>query len=80
MKLTQTFNSRLQFGLLEGLISKSGARNVKVSYLKEVATGVDFLEIVKTNVKTLHLIFFIGLFFFQKYQLISYPNLFNLSD
>jgi len=43
MKRTQTFNSKLQFGLLKGLVSKcASVKNVKVSYLSEVAEGNEF--------------------------------------
>jgi hypothetical protein len=44
MKRTQTFNSKLQFGLLEGLIQKAKVSKVKVSYLKEVSEGDEFDE------------------------------------
>lgn len=45
MKRTQTFNSKLQFGLLEGLISKcASVEEVKVSYVTEVAKGNQFDE------------------------------------
>lgn len=48
MQRTQTFNSKLQFGLLEGLIQKSEVTEVKVSYLKEVAKGEEFDEYLVT--------------------------------
>lgn len=45
MRRTQTFNSRLQFGLLEGLIGKSPqVKDIHVSYVKEVAKGDEFDE------------------------------------
>jgi len=44
LKRTQTFNSLLQFGLLDGLVRKAGVTNVKVEYKKEVAKGDDFDE------------------------------------
>jgi len=43
MKRTQTFNSKLQFGLLKGLVSKcASVKNVEVSYLSQVANGNEF--------------------------------------
>lgn len=48
MRRTQTFNSRLQLGLIKGLIEKSGAKNVYVSYAKEIAQGADFDEYLIT--------------------------------
>jgi hypothetical protein len=44
IKRTQTFNSKLQLGLLDGLIRKSGVAGVKVDYVKEVAAGAEFDE------------------------------------
>ncbi|MCU0393542.1 MAG: hypothetical protein MUE81_20700 [Thermoflexibacter sp.] len=45
MRRTQTFNSKLQIGLLEGLVSKCpSVSTVNVSYLKEVIKGDDFDE------------------------------------
>ena len=48
MRRTQTFNSVLQFGLLEGLMQKAGVRNLSVSYQSEVAKGAEFDEYVIT--------------------------------
>ncbi len=43
MKRTQTFNSKLQLGLLKGLVSKSpGTKGVKVDYLESVENGDEF--------------------------------------
>ena len=42
MRKTQTFNSKLQFGVLSGLMKKSGKNGVNVSYAKEVAEGDEF--------------------------------------
>ena len=44
MRRTQTFNSQLQLGLLDGLVRKTGKRKVEVTYLKEVQAGDDFDE------------------------------------
>jgi hypothetical protein len=44
MRRTQTFNSKLQLGLLDGLIRKSGVGGVKVEYVKEIETGAEFDE------------------------------------
>jgi len=45
MKRTQTFNSKLQFGLLQGLIEKCPTvENVEVKYVKEVNNGYEFDE------------------------------------
>jgi len=44
MRRTQTFNSKLQLGLLDGLIRKSGVGGVKVEYIKEVEKGEPFDE------------------------------------
>lgn len=42
MRRTQTFNSTLQFGLLDELIRKSGVFSPKVEYVKSVANGDEF--------------------------------------
>lgn len=43
MKRTQTFNSKLQFGLLTGLMEKcQGIEGIEVSYVTEVAKGDEF--------------------------------------
>ena len=42
MRRTQSFNSQLQLGLLEGIIRKAGVYQVKVSYLEQVAKGDPF--------------------------------------
>ncbi|TAE00283.1 MAG: hypothetical protein EAZ97_06410 [Bacteroidetes bacterium] len=42
MKRTQTFNGRLQFGLLDGLIKKSNVMFVEVKYLQNVEEGAEF--------------------------------------
>ncbi|TAG46028.1 MAG: hypothetical protein EAZ31_00905 [Cytophagia bacterium] len=44
MQRTQTFNSILQLGLLDGLIRKTGASGIKVEYVKEVANGDEYDE------------------------------------
>ena len=44
MRRTQTFNSQLQLGLLDGLVRKTGKRKVEVTYFKEVQAGADFDE------------------------------------
>jgi hypothetical protein len=48
MKRTQTFNSKLQLGLLDGLIKKTGVEGVKVDYHKEIAQGAEFDEYIIT--------------------------------
>ncbi|MGY6560541.1 MAG: hypothetical protein ACXITV_00380 [Luteibaculaceae bacterium] len=42
MRRTQTFNSKLQLGLLDGLIRKSGVSAVKVEYVNEIELGAEF--------------------------------------
>lgn len=42
MKKTQTFNSTLQFGLLDEIIRKTGVLSPKVEYLKNVKDGDEF--------------------------------------
>lgn len=42
MKRTQTFNSTLQVGVLEGILSKSILNNVQVEYLEQVILGAEF--------------------------------------
>jgi hypothetical protein len=45
MQRTQTFNSKLQFGLLQGLVSKSpGITDVEVTYRKNIDEGDAFDE------------------------------------
>jgi hypothetical protein len=44
MKRTQTFNSKLQIGLLDGLVRKSGVFSVNVDYVKSLEKGDDFDE------------------------------------
>ena len=45
MRRTQTFNGRLQFGLLEGLVSKVPSVNrIEVGYAQEIAQGAEFDE------------------------------------
>jgi len=44
MRRTQTFNSQLQFGLLDGLVRKTGVFGIEVHYLKSVEEGNDFDE------------------------------------
>ena len=44
MRRTQTFNSTLQLGLLEGLIRKTKVFSPQVSYLKQVSEGDEFDE------------------------------------
>jgi len=48
MRRTQTFNSSLQFGLLETLIYKSGAISPSVEYAKSVAAGDAYDEYLIT--------------------------------
>jgi hypothetical protein len=48
MRKTQTFNTTLQIGLLDGLIRKSGVFGVQVSLSKEVKKGADFDEYLIT--------------------------------
>ena len=42
MKRTQTFNSTLQFGLLDEIIRKTGVLSPKVEYIKSVRKGDEF--------------------------------------
>lgn len=42
MKRTQTFNSKLQLGLLAGLVGKSGVSNVQVKYLARIDDDDEF--------------------------------------
>lgn len=42
MKKTQTFNSTIQFGLLDEIIRKTGVLSPKVEYLKSVKNGDEF--------------------------------------
>ncbi len=44
MRRTQTFNSTLQFGLLDELIRKTKVLSPSVSYVKSVANGDEFDE------------------------------------
>lgn len=44
MQRTQTFNSKLQLGLLDGLVRKSGVFSVNVDYAKSVEKGDEFDE------------------------------------
>jgi len=44
MRKTQTFNTTLQIGLLDGLIRKSGVFGVQVILQKEVKFGAEFDE------------------------------------
>ncbi|WKK79295.2 hypothetical protein [Marivirga arenosa] len=44
MRRTQTFNSTLQFGLIDELIRKTKAVSPKVEYVKSVADGDEFDE------------------------------------
>lgn len=44
LKRTQTFNSTLQFGLLDELIRKTNVLSPRVEYVKEVAAGDEFDE------------------------------------
>lgn len=48
MRRTQTFNSTLQFGLLKGLVKKTGAQLVEVVLQKEIEKGDEFDEYVVT--------------------------------
>ncbi len=48
LRRTQTFNGKLQFGLLKGLIQKSNAKEVNVSYLKQISQGDEFDEYLVT--------------------------------
>ena len=42
VKRTQTFNGKLQFGLLDGLIRKSGVLSVNVDYAESIENGAEF--------------------------------------
>lgn len=42
MRRTQTFNSTLQFGLLDEIVRKTGVLSPKVEYLKSVSNGDEF--------------------------------------
>jgi len=44
MKRTQTFNSTLQFGLLKGLVKKTGVKLPDVKLIKSEAAGAEFDE------------------------------------
>ncbi|MEN7547931.1 hypothetical protein AAG747_08425 [Rapidithrix thailandica] len=44
MRRTQTFNSKLQLGVLDGLIRKAGVGGVKVDLVKDVEAGDEFDE------------------------------------
>lgn len=44
MQRTQTFNSKLQLGLLDGLVRKSGVFSVNVDYVKSIEKGDEFDE------------------------------------
>ncbi|NBP69784.1 MAG: hypothetical protein EBU52_13685 [Cytophagia bacterium] len=44
MRRTQTFNSTLQFGLLDEIIRKTGVVSPKVEYQKSIANGDEFDE------------------------------------
>lgn len=48
MKRTQTFNSKLQLGLLDGLVRKTGVFGVKVDYVKSIENGDEFDEYLIT--------------------------------
>ncbi len=48
MRRTQTFNSILQLGLLQGLVQKTGVRMVEVKYLRSVAEGADYDDYLTT--------------------------------
>ena len=48
MRRTQTFNRNLQWGLLDGLIRKSGVGGVKVDYAKSIETGAAYDEYLIT--------------------------------
>jgi len=42
LKRTQTFNGKLQFGILDGLVRKSGVVSVNVDYAESIENGNDF--------------------------------------
>lgn len=44
MRRTQTFNSKLQLGLLDGLVRLSHVSGVKVEYVQEIENGAEFDE------------------------------------
>lgn len=44
MRRTQTFNSTLQFGLLKGLVKKTGKTSIEVILVKSVQRGDEFDE------------------------------------
>jgi len=46
LRRTQTFNSKLQLGLLDGLVRKSGATGVRVEFTKEIELGSEFDEYI----------------------------------
>jgi len=48
MQRTQTFNSKLQLGLLDGLIRKSSVFSVNVDYVRSVEKGDEFDEYMIT--------------------------------
>ena len=48
MQRTQTFNSKLQLGLIDGLVRKSGVYSVNVDYVKSVEKGDEFDEYMIT--------------------------------
>ncbi len=48
MKRTQDFNSKLQLGLLDGIVRKTGVSGVKVDYVKEVELGATHDEYLIT--------------------------------
>ncbi|HAS41871.1 MAG TPA: hypothetical protein DCS93_15430 [Microscillaceae bacterium] len=48
MRRTQTFNSQLQIGLLDGLVRKTKKSGVKVEYSKKIEDGADFDEYIIT--------------------------------
>ena len=48
MRRTQTFNSQLQIGLLDGLVRKTKKSGVKVEYTKKLEDGADFDEYIIT--------------------------------
>jgi hypothetical protein len=48
MRRTQTFNRNLQFGLLDGMIRKSGVGGVNVDYVNSIESGAPYDEYLIT--------------------------------
>lgn len=48
MRRTQSFNGKLQIGLIDGLVRKSGVMGLKVDFYKEVEVGDPYDEYIIT--------------------------------